>query len=214
MYKQTSLLLFFFFPGLTGQKSEGFRSLVGDGSESPAVSRHFPLTLLWGNIAPNSLLCSSEESRDRSCQGISFGTQPGRGSFPLPAVTNMSLLQKELLKALEVRARTLEASAERCNRKAYVERKMCKWGCADRTRKWCGVREDDTQLFCIIHGLCPALRGESSHSFLFASPWNSKMWSHFKVKVPWINKVHLYQGKRTETRHTPAYLHRITDSAF
>lgn len=85
------------------------------------------------------------------------GTQPGRGSFPFPAAIKVSLPQKEVLKALEVGARTLEASTARSDRKTGVERKTGTWGCAGRARNWYGVKRE---WYSALSHVVPALRRE------------------------------------------------------
>lgn len=57
-----------------------------------------------------------------------YGTHPGRASFPLPAVTNTSLPQKELLTPLGVQGRTLEALTASCDRRPVWEER---WVCED-----------------------------------------------------------------------------------
>lgn len=63
------------------------------------------------------------------------GTHPGRASLPLPAVTNMSLPQKELLTSLGIRGRTLEALIVSCDRRpVWGERQVCEGVLAEEGR--------------------------------------------------------------------------------
>lgn len=115
MYYQTALLHMFFFPGHTSQNGEGFRSPDGKGWVSLPVSSQFPTSLLCGNIAvrqEKSLLWSSVESRERSCPGILSWHTALKRTISYSSC-NKYVPQEELLKLLEVRARTLEVSALR-----------------------------------------------------------------------------------------------------